>query len=70
MTQPEQALLKRRRQILDDETGDAPRFDPSKLEDTWAQKGWAQKDWVHEDAWVRNFIGRLNGLVRNIGGKR
>jgi hypothetical protein len=25
---------------------------------------------VHQDVWVTNFIGRLAGLVRNIGGRK
>jgi hypothetical protein len=28
------------------------------------------QDALHQDAWVTNFIGRLSGLVRHIGGKK
>jgi hypothetical protein len=28
------------------------------------------QDALHQDAWVTNFIGRLTGLVRHIGGKK
>jgi hypothetical protein len=28
------------------------------------------QDASHQDAWVTNFIGRLSGLVRHIGGKK
>lgn len=59
MTPPEQAI-KRRRQILDDETGDAHRFNASGYRDIWAP----------EDRWVRSFIARLAGLIRNISSKK
>jgi hypothetical protein len=54
MTLPEYALPKRRRQILDDET-DTPRFDAS-----------AHEDASHQDIWVRSFMTRLAGLIRNL----
>ena len=52
-TTPEQPPARRRRQILDDETLD--RFE----HETPEQKS----------AWVKDFIDRLAGVVRNIGGK-
>ena len=52
MTLPEQAI-KRRRQILDDETGDAHRFNASAYQDIWAP----------EHSWVKDFIARLAGLT-------
>jgi hypothetical protein len=54
MTTPEQELLRatrRRRQIMDDETMDRLELDTPQ----------------REDAWVKDFIGRLVGVVRNIG---
>jgi hypothetical protein len=54
MTLPEYALPKRRRQILDDET-DAHRLNAGEPENTSP----------HEDVWVRSFIARLAGLLRN-----
>jgi hypothetical protein len=59
MTLPEQALLKRRPQILDDET-DKHRFDASERESTG----------THEDIWVRSFMTRLAGLIRNLHRKK
>jgi hypothetical protein len=58
MTLPEYALLKRRRQILDDET-DAHRYDAS-----------AHEDASHDDIWVRSFMTRLAGLIRNLHHKK
>jgi hypothetical protein len=58
MTLPEQALLKRRRQILDDETV-AHRFDASEHENA-----------SDEDLWVRSFMTRLAGLIRNLHRKK
>jgi hypothetical protein len=54
MMAPEQQLLKRRLQILDDETRDGH---PSNAR-------------AREDTWVENFIARLAGLVRKIGDKK
>jgi hypothetical protein len=59
MALPEQHLQRRRLQILDDETRDGHGFNVHEYEDTW----------VHEDSWVKDFIARLTGLVRKIGGK-
>jgi hypothetical protein len=59
MTQPEQAI-RRRRQILDDETGDAHRFNASGYQDIWAP----------EHSWVKDVIARLAGLFRNISSKK
>jgi hypothetical protein len=58
---PEQALLKRR-QILDDETGAARVPDARVPEDLSAHQ-----DTGREDVWVRSFLSRLAGLVRDIG---
>jgi hypothetical protein len=60
MTLPEQLSLKRRRQILDDETEDSRRFDASEYEGTW----------MPEDSWVKSFVARLAQLIRNISGTR
>ena len=57
MTLPEQAI-KRRRQILDDETRDAHRFNASAYQHIW------------EHSWVKDFIARLAGLIRNISSKK
>ena len=57
MTYPEQALLKRRRQILDDETEDSHRFDTPLPDNIWAR----------ETAWAKNFVSRLAEVVRNMG---
>jgi hypothetical protein len=54
MMAPEQHLLKRRRQILDDETRD----------------GHSLNILAPEDTWVENFIARLAELVRKIGNKK
>jgi hypothetical protein len=51
--QPEQNSSKRRLQILDDETRDGREFNAR----------------AQEDPWVKNFMARLAGLVRRIGGK-
>jgi hypothetical protein len=57
MALPEQHLPKKRRlQILDDETRDGHRFN-------------GREGGVHEDNWTSNFVARLAGLVRKIGGK-
>jgi hypothetical protein len=54
MTLPEQALLKRRRQILDDETGGTDRFDTAPPDDTWAR----------EAAWLKSLVARLSAVIR------
>ena len=59
MTLPEQAI-KRRRQILDDETGDAHRFNASAYPDIRAP----------EHSRVKDFIARVAGLIRNINSKK
>jgi hypothetical protein len=53
MPMQEQALRKRRLQILDDKTRDEPRFNPHE----------------NEDAWLSSFMARFLALVRKIGGK-
>jgi hypothetical protein len=61
MSYPEQALLKkRRRQILDDETGDGHRLDTLPPDDTSDS----------ENAWAKNFVVRLGAVIRSIGGKK
>jgi len=53
MATPEQQLLtaRRGRQIMDDQTMDRLELNTQE----------------REDAWVRDFIGRLAGVIRNIG---
>jgi hypothetical protein len=58
MPLPERAPPKRRRQILDDETGDARRFNAREYENAW----------VHEDSWTKRLLARLASLIRNING--
>ncbi len=57
MTVPVPASRKRRLQILDDETRDAPRSNPD------AHDGMP----ASEDLWVRNFMTRLAASVRSLG---
>ena len=62
MTHPDQ----RRRQILDDETGQAQRFDtsrsgtPSALRNNRVQEDIRSQ----EDGWVAGLVGRLQALIR------
>jgi hypothetical protein len=60
---PEQALLKRRRQIFNGETGPVRPCRADALEKTsrLADTG------AHEDLWIRGFLSRLAGRVRDIG---
>jgi hypothetical protein len=60
MTVPAPASHKRRLQILDDETRDAPRFNPA------AHGGMS----ASEDLWVRKFMARLAASVRGLGRRR
>jgi hypothetical protein len=60
MPQPERALPKRRRQILDDETGDTLRFNPHAYEHTW----------LKENGWMKMFMVRMARLMRNISGRK
>jgi hypothetical protein len=71
MALPQQPLPRRRRQILDDQTGGAHRFDSSEYEDTWAKDTWAENNWAKdsEDNWVKRLIARLAGLIRGVGGR-
>ena len=57
MTIPAPASRKRRLQVPDDETKDAPRFNPG------AHDGVSDS----EDLWVRNFMARLAASVRSLG---
>jgi hypothetical protein len=79
MTLPEDILLKRRLATAADMTGKAqPRDarqhehedrahqDASLYDDTSPHEDTSS----HEDTWVTNFIGRLAGLVRNVGGRK
>lgn len=73
MTLPEHVLLKRRLQILDDTTRDERRSDERAIqsEDTSedALKNMSEntsEDTSSEDSWVKNFMGRLAGLVRHL----
>ena len=59
---PEQALLRRRRQILDDETG-AARVSRA------SEDAPVTQDIGREDVWVKSFLSRLAGLVRDIGNR-
>lgn len=54
MTTPEQLLARRRRQIMDDGTGESRELHTTE----------------HEDSWVRGLIARLAGVIRSIGGKK
>jgi hypothetical protein len=65
MTLPEHALLRRRRQILNDDTQDALRFNASEPSDASGQP-----HTLHPDAWTSDFVDRLAFLVRKIGGKK
>ena len=60
MPQQERALPKRRRQILDDETGDTLRFNAREYQHTW----------LKEDSWMKSFMARLTGLMRNMSGRK
>jgi hypothetical protein len=51
VTTPQQLLVKRRRQIMDDETMD--RIELGAPE--------------REDSWVRDFVARLAGVIRSKG---
>jgi hypothetical protein len=53
MTTPEQILARRRRQIMDDRTMD-------RLELNTPER---------ENVWVRDFIGRLAGVIQTLGVK-
>jgi hypothetical protein len=54
MTTPEQRLLTaRHRQIMDDQTMDRLELDTPE----------------REDSWVKDFIARLNGVIRSYSGK-
>lgn len=57
MTVPALASRQRRLQILDDETRDAPRFDPDAHDGISAS----------EDLWVRSFMARLAASLRSLG---
>jgi hypothetical protein len=59
MTLPEHALPNRPLQILDDET-DKHRFNANERETAG----------THEDIWVRSFMTRLAGLIRNLHRKK
>jgi hypothetical protein len=54
VTARERALAKRRPQLLDDR----------------ARMETAGRDGTREDAWVKNFISRLAGALRDIGNAR
>jgi hypothetical protein len=62
MTMPEHVSLKRRLQILDDETRDGIRVNAHAREKTGRED-------TCEDTWVNNFVTRLTALVRSIGNK-
>ncbi len=56
---PQQDCVKRRRQILTEDDRDDLRLDTRAHENAW----------MPDDAWVKNFVGRLTEMVRSIGGK-
>jgi hypothetical protein len=68
MTLPEQALLRRRRQILSDRTGANERPD-TPGNNIPARQDAPDQDPPYQDTWAGNFVERLAGLVRKIGGK-
>ncbi len=57
MPVPASASPRRRLQILDDETRDAPRFDAGVPDGMSAS----------EDPWVRKFMAQLTASVRTLG---
>jgi hypothetical protein len=73
MTQPKQASPKRGPPTPDRETGQARRAklgEDSRPHQAPAQDDPPQRDASHQDMWLTGFIGRLAGLVRNIGDKK
>jgi hypothetical protein len=78
MDQPKQALPKRRPQIRDHQSGQTHRFgtgepDRKRASEAASLPQDARQDEhqdEHQDPWVTNFIGRLAGLVRDVGGKK
>jgi hypothetical protein len=83
MMLPEHVLLKRRLAAAADETGKAHRRDAREHQDRAHEDTSRHEDISlyedtsphedissREDTWVTNFIGRLAGLVRNIGGRK
>jgi hypothetical protein len=68
MTLPEQALLRRRRQILSDRTGANERTD-TPGNNIPAQQDPSYQDAPYQDTWAGNFVDRLAALVQRIGGK-
>jgi hypothetical protein len=62
MTTPEPHLPTRRRQILDDRTGEAERINAHEYEDAWDSS-------IPGDAWVKDFVGRLAARIRSLGEK-
>lgn len=81
MTLPEHRLLQRRlatstgnangRNTLEQEDASLRQAGPhqdSSLQDTSRQDNLHDDPALHEDSWVTNFVARLAGLVRHIGG--
>jgi hypothetical protein len=62
----EQTSGKRRPQIPDDNTAAVQRIQTNRPEDTSAQPDAR----MHDDIWVKGFLARLTGLVRDIGKSR
>jgi hypothetical protein len=63
MTLPEPHLpTRRRRQILDGQTGEAEHINAREHEDTWDSS-------ISGDAWVKDFVGRLAAWIRSLGEK-
>jgi hypothetical protein len=67
MTLPERALPRRRRQILSDQTGASERPD-TPGNNILAHQDPPHQDPPYQDTWAGNFVDRLAGLVRKIGG--
>jgi hypothetical protein len=79
MTQPKHALPRRQTQIPDEgiaprigvrEHKDAPPHQDAPAHQDALDQDALDQDALDQDAWVSNFIGRLAGLVRHIGGKK
>jgi hypothetical protein len=77
--QSRQALPRHRPQTLDEKSGQAPRFDIGKhedvvhrqvSEDALPRHPHPDSQDAGKDPWVTNFIRRLAGRLRDIGGKK
>jgi hypothetical protein len=66
MTLPEPHLPTRRRQIMDDQTGQAHPFNAHEHKEAWT----GGDNLVSRDAWVKDFVGRLAARIRSLGEKK